>query len=174
MSLYSDDDREDNITTNVKRLQIIKNDRIYSIIQMLKDSVNESPTLKCKDSLVFQATSIPDISIKEYIIRLYSYCNCSDSCYVCMLIYIDRLMTKLQNFDINLYNIHIIILLSLLVAIKNFDDTYFSNKMYASVGGINVGELNKLELYFLKLIEYDLHIEANAFIDWLCIIDEYR
>lgn len=47
---------------------------------------------------------------------------------------------------------HRVILTSVVLAAKFFDDRYYSNKFYAAVGGVRTKELNALEAEFLRLI----------------------
>lgn len=48
-----------------------------------------------------------------------------------------------------------------MVASKFTSDIYYANSRYAKVGGIPLQELNKLELSFLFLIDFDLHISLK-------------
>ena len=40
----------------------------------------------------FTANTAPKISIEDYLIRLNNYLNCSESCFVFGIIYIDRIV----------------------------------------------------------------------------------
>jgi len=56
-----------------------------------------------------------------------------------------------------------LLLTSVLVAIKYNEDDYYSNTYYAKIGGINLEEINKLEIAFLDMINWNLFIEHNFF-----------
>ena len=43
------------------------------------------------------------------------------------------------------------------------EDKYYKNDYYAKVGGINVKELNKLEIEFLAMIEFHLFVDWDNF-----------
>ena len=45
-----------------------------------------------------------------------------------------------------------------MLAAKFFDDHYLDNQHYAAVGGVPKGEMNVLELEFLFLLEFNLHV----------------
>lgn len=48
-------------------------------------------------------------------------------------------------------------------AAKFYDDNFFTNELYARVGGISVMELNTLELEFVFLINFSLSISQKEF-----------
>ena len=77
------------------------------------------------------------------------------------LIYIDRLIVKNQNFIANSHCIHRIILMSVMIAAKYYDDFYYNNENWAFVGGIPLTEINKLEIEYLFLLHFDLSIDPD-------------
>lgn len=52
------------------------------------------------------------------------------------------------------------------VAVKFFEDTYYTNAYYAKVGGLPLKELNILEEEFLHLIDYRLHVSSEHFLQY--------
>ena len=54
----------------------------------------------------FEGSSIPNISITEYIYRIYNYAKCSESCITMALIYIDRLIQCNYNIELTRKNVH--------------------------------------------------------------------
>ena len=79
-----------------------------------------------------------------------------------MFIYIDRLLI---NGMINLtsLNIHRFIITCILLAAKFFDDQFYFNPYFASVGGVNKYELNDLELELLFLLEFNLFVDRGEY-----------
>ncbi|KAI8063999.1 cyclin-domain-containing protein [Thamnidium elegans] len=55
---------------------------------------------------------------------------------------------------------------SLVVASKFTSDIFYANSRYAKVGGIPLRELNQLELEFLFLIDFQLHIKLPDLQDY--------
>ena len=55
-------------------------------------------------------------------------------------------------------NVHRILLSSVMVAAKFLDDFYYSNEFWAKIGGVPNSELNTLELEFLFMTNFDLHV----------------
>ena len=58
------------------------------------------------------------------------------------------------------------ILISLVIASKFLEDYYFSNKDYAFVGGVDLKELNLIEIEFLLLIDYKLFVSNEVFFNY--------
>jgi len=111
----------------------------------------------------FNAQSIPEISIRSYLQRLTKYTPCSPESFLVAIIFIDRIITT-RNLLITSFNVHRILITSILIAAKILDDsTVYNNKYYAHVGGIPLKELNELECTFLSLISFDLNISPELF-----------
>eukprot|EP00929_Paragymnodinium_shiwhaense_P024830 TRINITY_DN15171_c0_g1_i1.p1 TRINITY_DN15171_c0_g1~~TRINITY_DN15171_c0_g1_i1.p1 ORF type:complete len:322 (-),score=48.95 TRINITY_DN15171_c0_g1_i1:571-1536(-) len=106
----------------------------------------------------FHAVRAPALSILEYLTRLSTYFQCSNECFVLSLVYIDRIVKKHPEFSISPLNIHRLVVTSVMMAAKFFDDVYYANSYYARVGGVKTSELNTLEETFLRLIEWRLHV----------------
>lgn len=112
---------------------------------------------------VFHAVRIPSVSINDYLFRIARYFLCSPECFVIALVYIDRVMKKHGDFVICKLNIHRLVVTSMMLAVKFFDDVYYSNAYYAKVGGVKGPEMNLLELHFLKLIDWQLFVSPEEF-----------
>mmetsp|Transcript_129315 Transcript_129315/g.314169 ORF Transcript_129315/g.314169 Transcript_129315/m.314169 type:complete len:259 (+) Transcript_129315:357-1133(+) len=110
----------------------------------------------------FHALRPPSIGIRDYLERILRYASCSNQCFVLSLVYIDRLIQR-NNFVLSSLNVHRIIITSVMLAAKFFDDQYFNNAYYAKVGGVPTVELNALELEFLFSINFALHVPPDVF-----------
>lgn len=112
---------------------------------------------------VFHAHKTPIISIHRYLERVLSFAPCSNSCFIVALIYIDRIIQTKLDFVLNSLSVHRMLITSVMVSTKFFDDETYNNLYYAKVGGLQVNELNQLENQFLKLIEFDLTIKNEVY-----------
>ena len=110
----------------------------------------------------FLTDSIQSITINDYLHRLVKYTQGESSTLIAMLIYIDRLC-ELNNFIVNSYNVYKILFSSLIIAIKFNEDEFYDNKFYAKVGGLNLIEMNNLEINYLSLIDFKLYISEKVF-----------
>ncbi|KAI8339758.1 cyclin-domain-containing protein [Chlamydoabsidia padenii] len=129
---------------------------------MLRSS---SPTLATNYTL-FHASTVPSIDIHSYLCRIMKYCPCANECFLALLVYFDRMsknalaLTR-RLFTIDSYNIHRLIITGVMVSSKFFCDIFYTNTRYAKVGGLPVTELNRLEMEFLQLNDYNVSVSIN-------------
>jgi hypothetical protein len=118
----------------------------------------------------FSILHIDDIiTLEDYINRLIKSFNINNSIMIGAIIYLERL-----NININIFNIHKILLISLLLSSKFIEDSNYKNKYWAHYGGISLDSLNKLEVLYLVKIQYNLYITTNEFIDKFVDIFFYK
>jgi len=110
----------------------------------------------------FHALKSPGIGILSYLQRIYKYASCSNECFILALIYIDRLIQR-NNFLLTELNVHRVVITSILLAAKFFDDAYYNNAYYSKVGGVLGSEMNGLEVDFLFRINFSLHVTPEIF-----------
>jgi len=111
----------------------------------------------------FHALRPPQISIKDYLARIARYAQCSKECFVLALVYIDRIIQTNHSFIVNSLNIHRLIITSVMLAAKFFDDQYFNNDYYGKVGGVPCHEMNSLEVEFLFMNNFTLFVTSETY-----------
>jgi len=82
---------------------------------------------------------------------------------VVALILIDRLIMSNRYFILNSLSIHRVIITSIMIGAKFFDEPVISNAYFAQVGYLSCREINMLEIDFLFRINFDLTVEANLY-----------
>jgi len=123
----------------------------------------------------FCALRTPKITIEDYVNRIVFNSYCSEECFVLALIYIERLIRRNQGFFVDKYNVHRLILTSVMIAEKYLDDESFDNAYYSRVGGLSLKKMNELEREFLFMINFNLHVENELFTAWnSCFIGHHR
>ena len=162
MSLLLSEYMFDTLDRASKSKLIIK--EISSLFNKMIDINMETDSVLIEADL-FTAKKITKISIKKYIKRLNKYFNFEISTLILALIYIDKIC-ETNNIKIKFENFHRIFLISLIIAIKYLEDLHYSNDFYANIGGITLNELNELEVYFLKKIDFCLFIHQNLFVKY--------
>jgi len=125
----------------------------------------------CKSSC-FDGERLPEIDVKSYLTRIVNHVSCSKNCFLVAMIYLDRLIAK-RDFVISVRNIHRLLIASVIVATKLFEDTIYNNVHYAYVGGIPLPELNRLELELLILLDFDLHVTETVFDSYFVPFEKY-
>jgi Fe-S cluster assembly ATPase SufC len=113
----------------------------------------------------FLSKKIPSISIQNFLERLTKYSKMENNTLILILIYIDR-FCDINKVRLNYFNIHKLIIASLIVSIKYNEDYYYSNKIYAKICGISREEINKLEIEFLKLLEFNLFVDDEIYFQY--------
>eukprot|EP00446_Apocalathium_sp_SHHI-4_P005285 CAMPEP_0177178176 /NCGR_PEP_ID=MMETSP0367-20130122/14192_1 /TAXON_ID=447022 ORGANISM="Scrippsiella hangoei-like, Strain SHHI-4" /NCGR_SAMPLE_ID=MMETSP0367 /ASSEMBLY_ACC=CAM_ASM_000362 /LENGTH=286 /DNA_ID=CAMNT_0018624823 /DNA_START=85 /DNA_END=945 /DNA_ORIENTATION=+ len=111
----------------------------------------------------FHCKKAPAVSIERYVLRIREYFGCSEECFVLALVYIDRVMKHHPAYAFGQLSGHRMVLSAMVLAIKFLDDNFLSNKFYARVGGLQVTELNTLEIKMMKLLNYRLLVVPEEF-----------
>eukprot|EP01064_Diplonema_japonicum_P030725 TRINITY_DN5299_c2_g1_i1.p1 TRINITY_DN5299_c2_g1~~TRINITY_DN5299_c2_g1_i1.p1 ORF type:complete len:201 (+),score=41.66 TRINITY_DN5299_c2_g1_i1:60-662(+) len=109
---------------------------------------------------VFDCAKVPVIGIKDYIMRLCLKGGCTTSALITMVVYIDRLF-RVGKVRVTRYNVHRVVLVTFVAAIKSYSDAFYSNKYYCVVGGVQLRELNKMEAAFLTLVNWNLLVDTE-------------
>jgi len=140
------------------------------LIEILSHVLNElchqvySPNMSGNTCNCFDSIDPPPINLKCYLKRIASYTGCSEESLIFSLIYIDRLITNREHrFLVTNLNVHRLLLSSVLVAVKFYDDHYYNNVFFSKVGGVSTKELNMLETEFLFLINFDLSVDSEMY-----------
>ena len=148
------------INEKINKKIIIKISELLTNIcdENTKDIKNEkNPFIKS-----FVSKNIPTISIKDYLERLSKYSKINSSTILLILIYIDRLC-NIYKFKLSYFNIHKLILASMLIAVKYNEDDRYSIKFYAKLGGITKTELCSLEYNFISLLNFNLFVSEELY-----------
>ncbi|OUM58933.1 hypothetical protein PIROE2DRAFT_66565 [Piromyces sp. E2] len=149
--------------------------RIKKFVELNDKIPNSNSTLT-----YFHSKHVALISIESYLNRILKYTLCGNECFLSVLVYFHR-MSQIQNyipsfpssckknkkpFIINSYNIHRLLIAGITVSAKFNSDIFFLNSHYAKVGGLPINELNNLEMEFLMLNNYDLHVSVEELHEW--------
>ncbi len=151
----------------------LKRGKVKSTIQYLEEHIDELirriacilMTL-CKGNIqtskLFCGNFIPNLSIVKYYERIKKYFECSPMVYIGSIIYLYRYIV-ISGDTVNYLNIHRIIFICCLISVKYWEDNVFGNKFYSQIGGINLRELNGLEISMLQTLQFKLDISTNQF-----------
>ncbi|XP_039008222.1 cyclin-U4-1-like [Hibiscus syriacus] len=136
---------------------------LSSLLQKVVESNDVNCGVEAQKISVFHGLSRPTISIQNYLDRIYKYANCSPSCFIVAYVYLDWFSQRQPSLRINSFNVHRLLITSVMVAAKFMDDMYYNNAYYAKIGGINTMEMNLLEVDFLFGLGFKLHVTPNTF-----------
>ena len=174
-----EDDRETKNQTDKKdknkndeekeEFQIKNFNLIKAISQSLMTILEENNTMQNikeviikQSKMIFSSKSIPNISIKDYLIRIQTYSEIDKTTLILALILIDKLCKKAE-LILTYYNIHRILFGAILIAIKYNEDIYYDNKFYSEIAGVKIKELKLIEYTFLELNDFNVFVNDNEF-----------
>ena len=148
---------ENKDTKNINLINSITK-TLNTILEQNKKLKNYKDILKKQISMYFSANTIPNISIKDYLIRIQNYSEMEKSTLILSLILIDK-MCKKSGIVLTHYNIHRILFSSVLISIKYNEDSYFDNNFYSQIAGVKPDELKLLEYTFLEYNDFNIYVE---------------
>ena len=142
------------------------------VIQKLNDYLTAllASDDEVQEKSCFLGTAVPPISILDYIERLVKYVNqwaedepCASStgvrCCLMAVEYLERTKVRLAPRSVHRY-----FLAAVLMAIKTTEDFAISNKFWGDVGGCKVEDVNRMEVAFCKLLEWNFEVSSEAFV----------
>ncbi|XP_024363913.1 cyclin-U1-1 [Physcomitrium patens] len=138
-------------------------DRLVARNEQFANTPSQPGVFNSKKLTIFHGLRAPSISIAKYLERIFKYTNCSASCFVVGYVFIDRLIHRQPDLLVTSLNVHRLLVTSVMVATKILDDVHFNNAFFARVGGVSVGELNRLELEFLFRLDFRLTVTVSIF-----------
>jgi len=80
----------------------------------------------------------------------------------------DQVVQFNPEFVISSLNVHRLLITSIMLASKFFDDVYYNNAYYARVGGISNLEVNSLEMEMLRMISFSLFVQPDQYERYRC------
>ncbi|GAB2290543.1 Cyclin-U2-1 [Dionaea muscipula] len=139
---------------------------------------NERTAKDCKRALskdartrVFDGLKAPDMKIQSFLERIFRYTRAGSPVYVVAYVYIDRLCQNYPGFRVIPCNVHRLLITTIMVASKYVEDMNYRNSYFAKVGGLATKELNRLEVDFLFLMGFKLHVNVSVFESYCCHLE---
>ncbi|KAI4162208.1 MAG: hypothetical protein LQ342_004228 [Letrouitia transgressa] len=109
----------------------------------------------------FYSKKPPPIPLEEYLLRLHKYCPMSTAVYLATGLYIYRVAVREKIVPVTARNVHRLLLGALRVAMKALEDLSYPHKRFAKVGGVNEPELQRLEVSFCFLTNFELKVDTE-------------
>ena len=155
------------------------------ILDFTKDSEEKTPSIfdhyhnhnqdNDKDSL---STSYSDSSnsdsdicceldkydIEDFIIQTYQKLGFTSNLLILSMMNLDKLLSK--KFVLTELNVHKVFFICMMETQKYYDDVNFKNKDYAKSCGISTKELLRLEIEFMKYMDFNIHIKDEDYLEY--------
>ena len=158
--------KQENLCQQLRKVNDILNSNIsISLLNLISENKlkkNFKHLLKKQKNLIFNLKQIPKICVGDFIYRITYYSKIEDSTLISGLILLDRYCKK-QKIILTIFNVHRLISISIIVAIKLLEDKYFTNKYYSKICGIDLSLFNQLEYEFICGLDFNLCIEKNFY-----------
>lgn len=167
--VINDSNRNNNLTKSLPLVESEYNKFINVFIEIIMDGVVEIGDFCEKTS--FKSCRVPSISLGAYISRIIRSKLMSTQSLIVAIMYLKRFIDNTEVGFFNYLTVHRIVLIAILIASKYVDDELYTNKDYARLGGIDLENMNSMELEFLFRVGFSLYIEQGEY-NQLC--DEIR
>lgn len=95
---------------------------LSSVLERVAESNDGLRWSEAQKASIFHGLARPAISIRCYMERIFKYAKCSPSCFVVAYIYLDRFVHKQPALPLNSFNVHRLLIASVLVSAKFMDD----------------------------------------------------
>jgi len=134
----------------------------------LSTTFSDPPTHKTP----FDALCEPKIAVEAYYARIRQYSQATPESSICAMV----LTRKLCKTDIVMsnYNVHRLLIASMMVFAKFYDDDNDSNARWAKIGGLKKHEMNNLEVELLNRLHFDLRVAPSEFHDMIVELMRFK
>ena len=102
-----------------------------------------------------------NISLVDYIERILDYSEIEKNTFIYSLNLLE-IINKKHNC-INNKNIYKFLLIGVVCSVKYLEDYVYENNFYSEVGGVDLSVLNQMEMEFLKILDFNIHINERDF-----------
>ncbi|KAK6911540.1 Cyclin PHO80-like [Dillenia turbinata] len=133
-----------------------------AISKSVKTNEQELKASRRDEMMTSFQRDLSDIGIQSYIEHIFKFANCTPSCFVRGCIYMDRFLQE-KGIRLTSYNVHRLLITSIMVASKLREDESSDIKHFALVGAIPEEELKLMELDFLTTLKFNLHVADEIF-----------
>jgi hypothetical protein len=104
--------------------------------------------------------------VRDYLSRLIVHATLSPPILLSMVFYVDKLCAMYPAFTISSLTVHRFLITAATVAAKGLSDSFWTNSLYARVGGVSVRELALLELEFLRRLDWRIVPKPEVLVDY--------
>ena len=166
---------EENEEPQIQNLNLINSisNALTTILEENKKLDNYNDILKKQKKMIFSANSVPNISIKDYLIRIQTYSGIEKSTLILSLIQIDHICKK-ADLILTYFNIHRILFGAVLISIKFNEDSYYDNKFYSEIAGVKLKELKMIEYTFLELNDFNVFLNGKEYEQYRQYLEEFN
>jgi hypothetical protein len=168
-----------NNDTDIERNSDLKKvtSSVAKLLQELIEENERSPQEdRTENSLFlsqFDSVCAPIISINDYLSRIVFYSRVEEATIILALVYIDRFCEKMK-IKLRFSNVHKLVFLGFILAIKFNEDDFFDNNFYSKVAGLTLKELNSLETVTIINTDFRLWVDYELYSKYKMYLNNYE
>eukprot|EP00961_Rhodomonas_salina_P206559 2788808-Rhodomonas_salina.1 len=154
-----------------------KHPLVDACAQLLKFTVEQydaANRVSMPEMRMFDGERVCPISPDRYVKRIMKYASCDPSCLALGMIYLDRLKKRWHKIWVTSQNMQRLFLVAVMEAAKFHEDHTHTNTRWAEIGGLSLEEINKLEIAFLSLAEWELYVDCETYDRYTSAILEWH
>eukprot|EP01061_Rhynchopus_euleeides_P041480 TRINITY_DN7230_c2_g3_i1.p1 TRINITY_DN7230_c2_g3~~TRINITY_DN7230_c2_g3_i1.p1 ORF type:complete len:300 (+),score=122.13 TRINITY_DN7230_c2_g3_i1:351-1250(+) len=137
---------------------------VEGMSRVLEQFVAEGNTVDCPVNIFSGVVSDRTLSVEKYVQRLSKYCALQEEDLITALILIDRVAADpMNNIWLCSTTFHRMFLIALTTSLKSRQDLFFSNPWYAKCGGVSLECFNKMEMGFIRMLDFNTFIEEDTY-----------
>ncbi|RHZ82612.1 hypothetical protein Glove_108g5 [Diversispora epigaea] len=118
----------------------------------------------------FNVCPVRNEEFKKFCIEILNLTNLSSVTVFVALKYLERYMKCYAAID---FGIERLFLISLLIADRYVNDTFFSIKRWALNTALPPEEINRMQVMILNNLNYDIYINGNDYLEWINQLSEH-
>lgn len=146
-----------NMKINISK-EMIHNINLFD--KVIKNILNNNLYLN-KNFTNKQEFNLKNFSIKKYVSKIVLNTRIETSTLILSMYYIDKLIDK--KFNLNINNIHVVILVTLIIGTKINQDINLNFNYYSNIGSFSNDIIKFYEIIILEKLEYKLIINLNEY-----------
>jgi hypothetical protein len=113
----------------------------------------------------FESSFAPPLDIADYLHRLQHYLRSEDAICAAVVVLLRKYVVATGR-PLTIFNVHRLLATALLITAKLYSDHFFCNQAVAVVAGLPNAELNRLELAFLHVVDFNASV-AREDVDYV-------
>jgi hypothetical protein len=146
-----------------------KTPSIFDIKYIEQEDVNDSASTNTSSNDESFSDISPKSNAEKYTLTDYFYFwvkkfEFGEDLLILTMMNIDKILAK--QFILNSDNVKNLLYTCMVVTQKYYEDVIFNDKDYSKIGGYKTEELINMEVEFLELLEFSLHIKEEEFIKY--------
>eukprot|EP01066_Platyproteum_vivax_P005442 Platyproteum_vivax@DN168_c0_g1_i1.p1 len=147
--------------TMLERHLALANEDIASVLSIVEQN---TPAVFPTIGSIFDSPRLPPVSLSDYFQRLLKNASIGVHSSVIVFALLSKVFENNPQMAFTSWNGHRLLLTAAMMTQKVYHDRFYANEYWAKIGGVTVSNMNRLELTFLRLCDWKLHVTAEEYL----------